>query len=111
MLLLLTTGIARPASPGESVRPRKALYAAHCASCHGATGHADGPQAEGLDPPVIAFTDEAPARERSTFALYQVIEQGLDGTSMMSFANLPPQGRWALALYAGSLNSRLIFGG
>jgi high-affinity iron transporter len=80
-----------------------ALYAQHCASCHGATGNADGPQAKDLDPPAIAFTDEARARERSIFALYQVIEQGLDGTSMASFADLPPQDRWTLAFFAGSL--------
>lgn len=81
----------------------KALYAQQCASCHGVSGDGDGPQAIGLDPPAIAFTDESRARERSIFALYQVIEQGLEGTSMMSFADLPPQDRWALAFYAGSL--------
>jgi len=81
----------------------KALYAQHCASCHGVTGDGKGPQAAGLDPPPIAFTDEARTRERSIFALYQVIEQGLDGTSMASFAELPPQDRWALAFFAGSL--------
>lgn len=80
----------------------KALYAAHCAICHGATGDGHGPQSGALDPPPIAFSDEARARERSIFALYQVIEQGLDGTSMASFANLPPSDRWALAFYAGS---------
>lgn len=79
------------------------LYAEHCASCHGATGDGRGSQSVGLDPPPIAFTDEARARERSIFALYQVIEQGLDGTSMVSFADLPAQDRWALAFYAGSL--------
>ena len=43
-----------------------ALYTEHCASCHGATGNGDGPQARRLDPPPpIAFTDEARARERS----------------------------------------------
>lgn len=81
----------------------KALFAEQCASCHGTIGKGDGPQAAGLDPPAIAFTDEVRARERSIFALYQVIEQGLDGTGMASFANLPPQDRWALAFYAGSL--------
>ncbi|MGL3822277.1 FTR1 family protein [Sphingopyxis sp. R3-92] len=81
----------------------EALYLQQCSSCHGVTGNGDGPQAVGLDPPPIAFTDRTRARERSIFALYQVIEQGLDGTSMMSFADLPPQDRWALAFYAGSL--------
>ncbi|WP_409371993.1 FTR1 family protein [Sphingopyxis terrae] len=80
----------------------RTLYAQHCASCHGAAGKGDGPQSAGLDPPPIAFTDPARARERSIFALFQVIEQGLEGTSMASFAQLPPQDRWALALYAGS---------
>tara|TARA_R110000868_G_scaffold402710_4_gene679324 strand:+ start:18602 stop:20578 length:1977 start_codon:yes stop_codon:yes gene_type:complete len=90
-----------PASPPDVARG-KALYAQHCASCHGATGKGDGPQARDLDPAPIVFADEARARERSIFALYQVIEQGLDGTSMVSFAELPPQDRWALAFYAGS---------
>lgn len=80
----------------------KTLYVEHCASCHGSTGDGKGPQSVGLDPPPIAFADEARARERSIFALYQVIEQGLDGTSMASFAELPSQDRWDLAFYAGT---------
>ena len=80
-----------------------ALYARDCASCHGATGAADTPMARTLDPPPIAFTDEARARERSLFALYQVIGQGLEGTAMQSYAHLPPQDRWALAFHIGRL--------
>lgn len=79
------------------------IYAQQCASCHGATGDANGPDSAGLDPPPIAFTDAARASERSVFALFQVIEQGLDGTSMRSFAELSPEDRWAVAFYSGSL--------
>ncbi|EIL92538.1 high-affinity Fe2+/Pb2+ permease [Rhodanobacter fulvus Jip2] len=79
------------------------LYAQQCASCHGATGAGDGPAAAGLDPPPIAFTDRARADERSIFALYQVIDQGLQGTSMPSFASLPAEDRWALATYVGAM--------
>jgi high-affinity iron transporter len=78
-----------------------ALYRDNCASCHGATGAGDGPMARGMEPPPIAFTDRARASERSVFALYQVIEQGLEGTAMGSFANLPVEDRWALAFQAG----------
>lgn len=78
------------------------LYAQHCASCHGLNGDGHGPDAAKLDPPPIAFADVDRARERSLFALYQVIEQGLDGTAMQSFAELPAQDRWALAIHAGS---------
>lgn len=94
-----------PLAPGAApdLARGKILYAEQCASCHGETGDGKGPQSEGNDPPPIAFTDEARARERSVFALYQVIEQGLDGTSMPSFAELPSQDRWALAFYAGTL--------
>jgi high-affinity iron transporter len=80
------------------------VYAENCASCHGATGDGKGPASKGLDPPPIAFTDKDRARHRSVFGLYQVIEQGLDGTAMPSFAHLPQNDRWALAFYVGSLS-------
>ncbi len=77
-----------------------ALYANNCASCHGLTGDGHGPDAANLNPAPVAFRDADRARERSAFALYQVIGQGLDGTAMRSFAELPSQDRWALAFYA-----------
>jgi high-affinity iron transporter len=79
----------------------QALYAASCASCHGAAGDAKTPLAAGMDPPPIAFTDRERARERSLFALYQVIDQGLEGTAMASFGHLPEEDKWALAFAAG----------
>jgi len=77
------------------------LFAQNCASCHGMSGDGRGPDAAKLTTPPIAFTDIARARQRSAFALYQVIGQGIDGTAMQSFASLPSDDRWALAFYAG----------
>src|SRR5690606_11710091 len=91
-----------PASAPQHARGQ-ALYAQLCASCHGPTGAGDGPASVGLDPPPIDFTDRARADERSVFALYQVIEQGLEGTSMISYRGLPPEDLWALATYSGSI--------
>jgi high-affinity iron transporter len=87
--------------------PRKApdaelgnrLYAQNCASCHGLDGRADTPAARQLDPPPVAFADRGRASERSPFALYQVIDQGLEGTAMTSFSNLPAEQKWALAYH------------
>ncbi|HYG48818.1 MAG TPA: FTR1 family protein [Allosphingosinicella sp.] len=79
----------------------QALYAQNCASCHGEAGDAKTPLAVGMDPPPIAFTDRDRARERSLFALYQVIDQGLEGTAMTSFGHLPEEDKWALAFAAG----------
>jgi high-affinity iron transporter len=77
-----------------------ALFQQDCASCHGPKGEADTPMARQLDPPPIAFADRDRARQRSPFALYQVINQGLDGTAMQSFAAMPEDEKWALAFAA-----------
>jgi high-affinity iron transporter len=91
-----------PQSPPDLARGAR-LYAENCAACHGATGRADTPMARRLDPPPIAFADLDRARHRSLFGLYQVIGQGLEGTAMQSFAQLPDQDRWALAFHVGRL--------
>ena len=92
-----------PLAPAEApdVSRGAALYAQNCASCHGAAGDAKVPIAAAMDPPPIAFTDAERARERSVFALYQVIDQGLEGTAMASFGQLPAQDKWALAFHSG----------
>jgi high-affinity iron transporter len=80
------------------------LYAAQCAACHGATGHGDGTLAATLDPKPIAFSDAERAQSRSLLALYQVVSQGVAGTSMASFAALPEADRWDLAFFIGGLS-------
>jgi len=77
------------------------LYGQQCASCHGIDGGGDGPAAADLEVPPIAFTDRGRARQRSLFALYQAITQGIDGTSMASYAQLSSDERWALAFHVG----------
>lgn len=78
------------------------LYKQSCASCHGMAGDGRGPDAAKLLPPPIAFTDLERARQRSVFALYQAVTQGIEGTGMQSFAELPSEQRWAVAFRAGS---------
>ena len=80
------------------------IYAANCASCHGVTGKGDGPAAARLDPPPIAFSDTKRARQRSVFALYQIVGQGIPGTAMPAFDRLSDADRWAVATYLGQLS-------
>ncbi len=89
-----------PARPPD-LRQGAAVYQQQCSGCHGAAGRGDGPNAKGLAPPPIDFTDRSRARERSLFGLYQVITQGLDGTAMASYGRLSAADRWALAFYVG----------
>ncbi len=94
-----------PLAPSEApdVARGAKLYVAQCSSCHGANGDGLGPAAKGMEPPPIAFLDKERAAERSVFGLYQVIEQGLDDTPMVSYKHLPAEDKWALAFYVGSL--------
>ena len=101
----LITAYPVPLAPTEApdVSRGAQLYVTQCATCHGASGDGLGPASKGLEPPPIAFLDKERAQERSVFGLYQVIEQGLDGTSMASFKELPAEDKWALAFYVGSI--------
>jgi high-affinity iron transporter len=81
-----------------------AIYSAQCAACHGATGGGDGALATTLDPKPIAFTDAQRAQSRSVMALFQVVSQGVSGTSMPSFGALPEADRWDLAFFIGGLS-------
>lgn len=80
------------------------LYQSQCATCHGATGHGDGPAGLLLSPRPVNFTDQTRADQRSALSLYEVISQGVEGTPMASYAQqLSSDDRWALAYYVGSL--------
>ncbi|HET6554768.1 MAG TPA: cytochrome c, partial [Dyella sp.] len=92
-----------PASTPDVTRGAS-LYQAQCAACHGARGHGDGPAGARLNPPPIDFTSQARADQRSVLSLFEVITQGVPGTSMASYAQtLSVDDRWALAYYVGTL--------
>lgn len=81
-----------------------ALFQAQCAACHGVTGHSDGPLSATLSPAPIVLADHDRARQRSVFALQQILSHGVDGTAMPSFAHLSEDDRWALAYFASTLS-------
>lgn len=93
-----------PLSPARvpDVQLGAKLYAANCAGCHGVSGNGDGPAGKALDPAPIAFTDKDRARQRSIFALYQAVSQGISGTAMPAFGQLSDPDRWAIATYLGT---------
>lgn len=80
---------ALPAVPaaGAADLPRgQALYARHCASCHGATGEGDGPGARFLlpAPANLAAHDYTPAR------LAQILWDGVAGSAMPAWRDRTP---------------------
>jgi high-affinity iron transporter len=81
-----------------------ALYEQQCAACHGSAGKGDGPVGVRLSPPPVNFTARARADQRSALSLYEVITQGVQGTSMASYGKtLSAASRWNLAYYVGTL--------
>lgn len=78
------------------------LYQQECASCHGAGGAGNGPQAAGLSPPPINFHALDRQGERSVWGLYSAITQGVEGTAMPSFSHLSDEQRWALAFHVAN---------
>lgn len=102
----LLTAYPVPVSPGRTpdLKLGARLFQAQCASCHGNLGHGDGPLAASLNPPPIALSGHDRAKERSLFALHQIITNGVKGTAMPTFAQLTDNERWAIAFFASNLS-------
>ena len=81
----------------------KALFAANCSMCHGASGQGNGPLAKNLTPEPTNFTDKERATNRSLMGLYDAVTNGINDTPMVAFTQFNEQQRWSLAFYVGSL--------
>lgn len=79
-----------------------ALYAAGCASCHGATGRGDGPAAAGLDPAPADFHDARRMARRGVDGLYSAISLGVEGTAMPASTLTNDGDLWALAFHVAN---------
>src|SRR5256886_11869613 len=77
------------------VREGEGLYAAHCASCHGAAGGGDGPLAKSLSVRPPALADLAVLGRFTDQELTRLILQGRPGTPMPGFARTLDSGQVA----------------
>ena len=87
------TDVAVPGSanaPSAARADGPALYARWCASCHGAAGKGDGPNAQRLPVRPTAHANAAYMRERSDDALYDAIAAG--GAVIGKSARMPAFG-------------------
>jgi len=95
-----------PTTPERLAHGRELYQSAGCASCHGATGHGDGPGASALH-----YASGAPAHPRDFASnhfhrsdrvgdIYLTLVTGLDGTPMASFAKvLSTDEMWDVAMF------------
>jgi mono/diheme cytochrome c family protein len=91
-----SAGVPHPdaAAPAGNLRgdaeAGKALYAQYCATCHGASGHGDGPVAATLNPKPANHADHVFMAGLTDQHLYQVISKG--GASVGKSPMMAPWG-------------------
>lgn len=88
----------------ELISKGKEIYAANCASCHGAEGRGDGIAGANLNPkPRNFYEKDGWKNGRKLSEMYKTLEEGIAGGGMVSYNFLPITDRVALIHYIHSL--------
>jgi mono/diheme cytochrome c family protein len=84
----------------------EALFKQNCTSCHGDTGHGDGPAAGSLNPKPRNFSQASNWTHGYHMTdVFNTISTGVKGTGMASFSFIMPADRMALVHYVRSLGA------
>jgi mono/diheme cytochrome c family protein len=76
------------------------LYKSNCSSCHGETGAGGGPASAGLNPAPRNFTSLDGWKNGPKLSqIYTTLQEGIAGSSMVSYDYLLPEQKFALAHY------------
>jgi len=76
----------------------KALFDQNCATCHGAEGKGDGAAGKGLNPKPRNFAEKAGWKNGTRIEdIYKTLDEGIKGSSMVSYNYLRKKDRMALA--------------
>ena len=102
-----------PIDPGTVMSPNplllargEALFAQTCATCHGTEGKGDGPGGAGLNPKPRNFTQNAAWKNGTRLEdIYKTLDEGIKGSSMVSYNYLPKKDRMALVHVVQSLGA------
>jgi len=82
----------------ELLQKGKELYTTNCASCHNESGAGGGPAAVGMNPAPRNFTSpDGWKNGRTLSAIYTTLEEGIEGSSMISYNFLTPLERISVA--------------
>ncbi|HEY6461069.1 MAG TPA: FTR1 family protein, partial [Polyangiaceae bacterium] len=101
--VVTATGMARAPSAVPDLAEGATLFAQNCSTCHGASGHGDGPAAAALTPKPADFHSAEAMGGLTPFKAFNVVRFGVKGTAMAPFTSLDEKQRWALAFYVFTL--------
>lgn len=92
----------------DMVKHGKKFFAANCAMCHGAEGHGDGAAGAALNPKPRNLVEGPWKKGGGYIGWYTVITEGIQGSSMASFAHFKPVDRWALVQFIDSITKAKV---
>lgn len=87
----------------EIVAYGQKLYQTNCAMCHGAEGKGDGAAGAGLNPKPRNLVEGGWKKGSGLISKYQLLIDGIAGSSMASYSHMKPGDRWALSHYVQSI--------
>lgn len=92
-----------PKGEAQIARGKEVYASSGCASCHGDNGDPAGTAGASLAPPARNFhTENAEDWTHSpvnALSVFDAVTNGIAGTSMAAFSNIPEDDRWALTQY------------
>ena len=79
------------------------VFKTNCALCHGNEGKGDGPSAGGMNPKPRNLVEGKWTQGDNLTDHFNVVTNGIKGTSMASFGHFKPADRWALVHFIESI--------
>ncbi len=101
--LIADQGLTQAPKTAPELAQGARVFAASCASCHGATGDGRGPAGLWLVPKPANFHDGVRMGRLSPFRVFTTTATGIPNTPMPAFPQLSDEERWAVAFYVFSL--------
>jgi len=90
-------------STPEIVAHGAKVYKTNCAMCHGEKGLGDGAAGAGLNPKPRNLVEGKWTQGGGEIAHFNVLTNGIKGSSMASYSHFKAADRWALVMYIESI--------
>jgi high-affinity iron transporter len=103
----VAAGTATAPRNWPSLTQGKQIFAANCASCHGAMGNGQGVAAQTLASSPMNFLDSARMASMSPLSVFTSAKLGIQNTAMPGFSSLTEDELWAVSFYVLSLRPRM----
>jgi mono/diheme cytochrome c family protein len=102
LLVLANASVAMAAKPEFTpalLEKGKAAFKTNCESCHGPKGDGMGMAGQYMNPKPRNLNKDKFKAGETPEQVFKSISEGLPGTSMAGFVQLPEEDRWALVQY------------